>query len=64
MLTAARFNQLKADPTLISSREEEAAYEATLAWEVRSAQAKRAVATKRAKYPIWPTRKRKQKEGQ
>jgi hypothetical protein len=57
MITAARFEQLKQDKSLISCREEEEAFERTLAWEVRSARAKRAAATKRAKYTEWPTRK-------
>jgi hypothetical protein len=56
MITAARFEQLKQDKSLISCREEEEAFERTLAWEVRSARAKRAAATKRAKYTEWPTR--------
>lgn len=54
MITAARFAELKQNPALISCREEEEAYERTLAWEVRSARAKRAVETKRKKYAIWP----------
>lgn len=59
IMTAARFKELKADRTLISCQEEEAAFERNLAWEVRSARAKTAVRTKRAKYATWPTRDRK-----
>lgn len=61
-MTAARFRELKENPSLISSREEEAEFERTLAWEVRSNRAKRAVETKRRKYTKWPTRNRDHKE--
>lgn len=62
MMTAARFKELKANRALISDREEEAAFEATLAWEVRSNRAKQAAATKRAKYTSWPTRAKVHRE--
>lgn len=61
MMTAARFRELKADRSLISSREEEAEFERTLTWEIRSARAFRAVATKRRKYTKWPTRNKDHK---
>lgn len=57
-MTAYRFHQLKADRSLISSREEEVEFERQLLGQKRSAAAFRAVNTKRQMYPTWPTRKR------
>lgn len=57
ILTAFRFNQLKKNAEFISD-EEKAAFENSLDHERRSEAAYRAVATKRKKYKIWPSRRK------
>lgn len=56
MMTAARYNYLKQHPDEVKP-DELGYFEQTKLWEKRSAAAKRAVETKRAKYTTWPTRK-------
>lgn len=53
-MTAARFKILKLFPEQIQDHER-AEFERTLAWERRSAAARKAVETKRRKYKRWPT---------
>lgn len=61
VLTTAEFQYLKKNPDLLItlSEEQTATYKGLLAWEKRSANAKRAVATKRGKYKQWPCNRRK-----
>jgi hypothetical protein len=53
-MTTARFNELKANPDLITNEIERGQYLRLLKWEKSSAAAKQAVRTKRAKYKQWP----------
>lgn len=55
-MTAAEFQYLKKHPTECPEHMKKE-FENTLAWEIRSDRAKRAVETKRNKYKVWPDRR-------
>lgn len=62
MMTAHRYNELKTMPLDVRTaafvnEEEVKDFLCTAQWEVRSANSKRAVQTKRNKFSTWPTRK-------
>lgn len=56
MITAQRYMYLKAHPEYVQDTERKE-FNSLQLWEKRSSAAKRAVATKRARYKTWPTRK-------
>lgn len=57
-MTSAEFYYLKANPDKCPEHMKKH-FEETLAWEIRSDRAKRAVQTKRDKYKVWPDRSNK-----
>lgn len=55
VITAARFKELK-EGAEVKDAEEGEEYRELLLWEKRCASAKKANATKRARYSVWPSR--------